>query len=392
MRLSQFIRENMEVILQEWQDFATTLHPLQESSKVQLRDHAQEMLRVICVDLDTFQADAASVEKSHGHGPEVDGDTAAQAHAADRLESGFSIEELMAEYRAVRASVLRLWQVRVKSADEYEVQDMVRFNEAIDQSLTESIARYSSMLRDTQNVFLAILGHDVRNPLGAISMGAQLLLQDETMDPNQHKLASRILGSTQRVNEIVSDLLDFSTSHLGGGIPVRAEGVDFRPECQAVVDEIRTFYPQRRIELEMTGDLEVNWDRARIGQALSNLIANAVQHGRTGAPVWVSVSGKHDIEWVIQNEGDVIDPVRMRTMFDPIKQFVIKSAIERSSAQTNNLGLGLYITREIVSAHGGHVTVASSADEGTTFTVHLPRTLAPAAAAPASQPGDGATS
>ena len=392
MRLSQFIRENMEVILQEWQDFATTMHPLQSASKLQLRDHAQEMLRVICVDLDTFQADADSVEKSHGHAPEVVGDTAAQAHAADRLESGFSIEELMAEYRAVRASVLRLWQRCVKSADEYEVQDMVRFNEAIDQSLTESIARYSSMLRDTQNVFLAILGHDVRNPLGAISMGAQLLLQDETMAPKQHKLASRILGSTQRVNEIVSDLLDFSTSHLGGGIPVRAEGFDFRPECQAVVDEIRTFYPQRRVELEMSGELEVNWDRARIGQALSNLIANAVQHGRTGAPVWVSVSGKDDIEWVIQNEGDVIDPIRMRTMFDPIKQFVIKSAIERSSAQTNNLGLGLYITREIVSAHGGHVTVASSADEGTTFTVHLPRSVAPAAAPPASQPGDGATS
>ena len=382
MRLSKFIRENMEVILQEWQDFASTLHPLQESSKVKLRDHAQEMLRVICVDLDTFQADADSVEKSHGHAPEAAGDTAAQAHAADRLESGFSIEELMAEYRAVRASVLRLWQRCVKSADEYEVQDMVRFNEAIDQSLTESIARYSSMLRDTQNVFLAILGHDVRNPLGAISMGAQLLMQDETMDENQHKLASRILGSTQRVNEIVSDLLDFSTSHLGGGIPVRAEGFDFRPECQAVVDEIRTFYPQRRIELEMSGDLDVNWDRARIGQALSNLIGNAVQHGRGGTPVWVSVTGGDDIAWVIQNEGDVIDPARMRTMFDPIKQFVIKSAIERSSAQTNNLGLGLYITHEIVSAHGGHVTVASSADEGTTFTVHLPRTLAPAAVAP----------
>ena len=380
MRLSQFIRENMEVILQEWQDFATTLHPLQSSSKVQLRDHAHEMLKVICLDLDTFQAEHDSVEKSHGNAPEVAGDTAAEAHAADRLESGFSIEELMSEYRAVRASVLRLWQRQVKSANEYEVQDMVRFNEAIDQSLTESIARYSSMLRDTQNVFLAILGHDVRNPLGAISMGAQLLLQDDTLAPKHHKLASRILGSTQRVNEIVSDLLDFSTSHLGGGIPVRPEGYDFEPECQAVVDEIRTFYPERRIELDISGDLNVDWDRARIAQALSNLIANAVQHGRKGAPVWVSVNGAETVEWVVQNEGEVIDPMRLRTMFDPIKQFAIKSAIERSSSQTNNLGLGLYITREIVGAHGGHVTVMSSADDGTTFTVHLPRRTAPAAA------------
>ena len=377
MRLSQFIRENMEVILQEWEDFATSLHPLYSSSKLQLRDHAQEMLKVICIDLDTFQTNADSVEKSHGNGPDAGaGDTAAEVHAADRLESGFSIEELMAEYRAVRASVLRLWQRRVKSADEFEVQDMVRFNEAIDQSLTESITRYSSMLRETQNVFLAILGHDVRNPLGAISMGSQLLLLDESLTPKQNKLASRILGSTQRVNEIVSDLLDFATGHLGSGIPVRPEGFDFRPECQAVVEEIRTFYPGRRIELDISGDLDVCWDRARIGQALSNLIANAVQHSHKGTPVWVSVNGAETVEWVIQNEGDVISPAHMRTMFDPIKQFVIKSATERSSSHTNNLGLGLYITREIVSAHGGQVTVASSADDGTTLTVHLPRMMA----------------
>lgn len=377
MRLSAFIRENIEVILQEWEDFAETLHPLVGSNRQKLRDHAQQMLVVICADLDTDQDDQESIEKSKGNGPAEANDTAAESHAADRLESGLSIEELMAEYRAMRASVLRLWQNRVKGADELAVQDMLRFNEAIDQSLTESIARYSQLTRDTQNVFLAILGHDVRNPLGAISMGAQVLLLDATLSSKQRKIAERITTSTRRVNDIVSDLIDFSTSNLGGGMPIKPAPMDFGPQCTHIVEEIRAFHPEHHIKLELAGDLNVTWDRVRINQALSNLVANATQHGAKDQPIRVSVQGFDAITLTIQNMGEPMAPSHLRTLFDPAKRIAVRSASARAADDADHLGLGLYITRDIINAHGGAITVSSTLTEGTTFTVTLPRAALP---------------
>ena len=377
MRLSTFIRENLEVILQEWEDFAETLHPLAGANRQKLRDHAHQMLTVICADLDTDQCEQDSIEKSKGNVPEEATDTAAENHAVDRLESGFSIEELMAEYRAMRASVLRLWQKRVKGADELAVQDMLRFNEAIDQSLTESVARYSELTRDTQNVFLAILGHDVRNPLGAIGMGAQVLLLDTELAPKYQQVATRIASSARRVNDIVNDLIDFSTSNLGGGMPIKPAPMDFGPECTHIVEEIRAFHPEHEVRLELAGDLNVNWDRVRINQALSNLVANATQHGAKDEPVWVSVQGGADITLTIQNMGAPMEGSHLRTLFDPARRIAVRSAGERAGDDADHLGLGLYITRDIIGAHGGAITVSSTVAEGTTFTVTLPREAQP---------------
>ena len=373
VRLSRFIRENIEVILQEWEDFAVTLHPLVDSTKHKLRDHAQQMLVAICADLDTYQCEQDSIEKSKGNAPAESDDTAAEIHATDRVESGFTIEELMAEYRAMRASVLRLWQQRVKGADELAVRDMLRFNEAIDQSLAESVARFSAMTRDAQNVFLAILGHDVRNPLGAIGMGAQVLLLDDTLPPKYLKVATRIAASTKRVNEIVGDLIDFSTSHLGGGMPIKPAPMDFGPECAHIVEEIRAFHPERQVKLELSGDMRVTWDRARINQALSNLISNAIQHGACDQPVWVTAKGGDVMTLSIQNLGAPVQPSHLRNLFDPAKRIAVRSASARAGSDSDNLGLGLYITRDIVSAHGGKIAVTSTEAEGTTFTITLPR-------------------
>lgn len=373
MRLSQFIFKNTEVILLEWEAFAVTLHPLDTASKTQLRDHAKAMLAEICLDLNCAQTAQQGIEKSQGNAPGVVDDTAAEAHAIDRLQAGFSVEELMAEYRALRASVLRLWQAQVKKADEDDFQDMLRFNEAIDQSLTESITRFSSLLRDSQNVFLAILGHDVRNPLGAISMGTQLILQDTTLPPRHLKVAAQVLRSTQRVTDIVADLLDYSTSHLGGGIPVSPAAYDLSLETRSVVQEMQLFHPERAFKVSIQEGIRVVWDRARISQALSNLLANAVQHGSASSPVWLSISVKNsDVLMVIQNEGAIISTSKLRAMFNPGKSFAIKSNSERSASHTENLGLGLYITNEIVLAHDGKIWVTSTEREGTTLTVQIP--------------------
>jgi signal transduction histidine kinase len=373
MRLSKFISENLETILKEWEDFASSLHPYCSISKLQLRDDAAAMLSAICLDLDSYQSAQEEIDKSKGHAPSGLRDTAAESHAIERVKDGFTIEEVIAEYRALRASVLRLWQSRVKMADEFDLEDMLRFNEAIDQAITESVARFSQMVRDSQNVFLSILGHDIRNPMGAISMGTQLILSDNSLPPRHLRVAAQVLRSSERATAIISDLLDFASSHLGGGIPVALAQYDLSQECKSLVQEMRLFHATREFMEEVQENITVLWDRARMSQAISNLLANAVHHGSVKDPILFTVKvSNNDVVLVIQNKGEVISPSVLRTLFDPGKSFSMKSAAERGASETKNLGLGLYITNEIVRAHGGKIAVASTEFEGTTVTLTIP--------------------
>jgi signal transduction histidine kinase len=374
MRLSAFILSRLENILQEWEDFASTLEPLANANKKELRDHAAAVLKVIAADLTRPQAEHESIAKSKGLGPQATDDTAAEIHAADRVAAGFSGDQVMAEYRALRSSVLRLWARQVEITTAGDIEDMVRFNEAIDQAQTESMARYAKMLREAQNLFLAILGHDVRTPLGAISMGAQVLLQDQALPSKALKVGLRIFNSSKRMDAIVRDLLDFSTSHLGDGIPVDPNTVDLSEICHAVVEEAKTFHPDRKIDLVIDGDLTGAWDGARMAQVFSNLISNAIQHGRPESVIKVSMRGLRDaVIYEVRNEGEVIPPAKLRTLFDPVKRFAIRPASERVASRTQNLGLGLYVVKQIVAAHEGEVSVTSSEDDGVVFSARLPR-------------------
>lgn len=374
MRLSDFILGNLDDILQEWEEFAVTLAPLRDADKVELRDHAIAVLKVIAADLETPQAESQSIAKSQGLGPVGSSDTAAEVHAVARMSSGLNGDQVMAEFRALRSSVLRLWTRSAAVATPDGLEDMIRFNEAIDQAQSESMARYSKLLRDAQSLFLAILGHDVRSPLGAASMGAQVLLHDQTLPSKVLKVSLRIFNSTKRVDEIVRDLLDFSTSHLGDGIPIDPYTVDLAEICHDVVEEARTFHPDRQIELTSAGSLIGSWDGPRIAQAFANLISNAIQHGKPEGPIQVAVSGgEREVLFEVKNEADVIPPAKLRSLFDPVKSFAIRSASERVPSRVQNLGLGLYVVKEIVKAHEGDVSVTSSEEAGVKFSVTLPR-------------------
>lgn len=374
MKLSVFIRENLEEILAEWEAFACTLDPLREADKVELRDHAAAVLQVIAADLDTPQGEEESIAKSKGLAPQGTEDTAAEDHAAHRVAAGLNGDQVMAEFRALRSSVLRLWARRVELTSVSEIQDIIRFNEAIDQAQTESMARYTEMLREAQNLFLAILGHDVRTPLGAITMGAQVLLHDQSLPSKALKVGLRIFNSSQRMDEIVRDLLDFSTSHLGDGIPVDPHTVDLLRICENVVEEAKAFHPDRKIQLATDGDVLGAWDGARIAQAFSNLVMNAVQHGNPQSVIQVALHGMADeVVYTVQNDAEVIPPAKLRTFFDPVKRFAIRPANERTASSAKNLGLGLYVVKQIVLAHGGDISVESSQQDGVVFTVRLPR-------------------
>lgn len=374
MRLSIFILSNLDEILHEWEVFAGSIAPLQEASRIELRDHASAVLKVIAADLLTPQGEGERDAKSKGLAPLVALDTAAETHAESRLSSGLSGDQVMTEFRALRASVLRLWAAAGSISTPEEIEDMMRFNEAIDQAQSESMARYSKLLRDAQSLFLAILGHDVRSPLGAVSMGAQVLLHDQSLPAKVLKVALRIFNSSKRVDEIVRDLLDFSTSHLGDGIPIDPYTVNLSQVCANVVEEVRTFHAERKIEFADEGNLVGTFDGSRLAQAFSNLISNAIQHGAAQSTVRVSLRGDQTgVYFEVQNDGDVIPEPKLRALFDPVKSFAIRPPSARTASRVQNLGLGLYVVKEIVRAHKGEISVTSTVETGVTFSVFLPR-------------------
>ncbi|HVE83156.1 MAG TPA: MEDS domain-containing protein, partial [Myxococcales bacterium] len=236
-------------------------------------------------------------------------------------------------------------------------------------------------------LFTAILGHDLRNPLNAMMTSAELALR-RTGDEVVTRPLQRVLSSGKRMAAMIGQLLDFTRARQGG-LPLERQVVDLHAVAEEVRAEVEAAHPGRQIQVRAEGDLRGRWDRARLAQALSNLISNAVQHGQPDAPVVVSLDGgsPHSVRAEVQNQG-VIPPELLPEIFKPFR-----GAEQPRSGASPGLGLGLYITEQVVRAHRGDIAVASSVGAGTLFTVWLPRGgeggaafTARAAPAPASQP------
>ena len=374
MRLADFIEQHSEPILVEWEAFAATTGPagLAMDAKA-LRDHALAMLKTIVVDLRTPQTDAEGVEKSKGMSDAQpnNADTAAEVHGAGRAQSGFSVGEMVSEYRALRASVIRLWVLECGRLEGDDLRDLMRFNEAIDQALAESTTRYTEDLDHSKEMFLAILGHDLRSPLGAVVMASQFMIDTgDLVEPNL-TLTTRIARSARRMTQMVSDLLDFTRGRLGSGIPITRADMDLGLAVRHVVDEARGANPDSRFQYNMSGDLRGSWDCARLSQVVANLIGNAAEHGTPNSLVDVTAEGeKADVVVRVHNFGPPIPPEDVPTLFSPFKHVKPET---HPSANAGSLGLGLYIAERIVTAHLGTIDVRSSPEAGTLFTVRLPR-------------------
>jgi signal transduction histidine kinase len=375
-RLSDFIAANREPILAEWEAFARTCTPASGAMDiVALRDHAGAMLTVIAADLRTPQGGAAQAEKSKGNAPAGDPEvpTAAEEHGAGRAESGFTVEQMISEYRALRASVIRLWTRARGELAPADLYDLTRFHEAIDQALAESITRYTEELDNSKEMFLAILGHDLRTPLGAVITSARFMLDTQALKEPTLTLTARIASSSIRMMRLVGDLLDFTRSRLGGGIPVVRADMSMARVVHDVVDELAAARPDRALQVDTRGAERGEWDCARITQALTNLVGNALEHGSPGTAVRVDVQGDDDETTVIvRNRGRAIAPEQLNGIFNPMKPRETGGSAA-AGGPAGNLGLGLYIAERIVHAHHGRIEVESSEEHGTTFTVHLPR-------------------
>ncbi|MFM0696797.1 sensor histidine kinase [Paraburkholderia graminis] len=371
MRLSLFIPANIEAILAEWESFAATLLPAAQGlSPLELRDHAQQILEAIARDLSAPQGKQAQVDKSRGltHVSDQAPETAAQTHAVLRARHGFDINQLCAEYRALRAVVLRLW-LDEGGAEPPGLDDIVRFNEAIDQALTESVSFFSSQADRSRNLLLGMLGHDMRSPLQTIQMTAHHLAKLDD-DPQVSAAATRLIRSGARMQGLLDDVLDFSRTKLGLGIRVAPAPVDVAVLVADELEQLRVAHGTQRVELDVTGDTAALCDGRRIQQMLGNLVGNAIKYGEPAEAVQVTVTGgDREISIAVRNRGPAIPPSFLCRVFEPLER---GPGAETRPDSEGSLGLGLYIAREIAHAHGGEV-VASSDESATVFTVRLPR-------------------
>lgn len=218
-----------------------------------------------------------------------------------------------------------------------------------------------------QERFIAILGHDLRNPLSSVSMGIQLLRRLGDAAQTEATL-DRIASSAARMSRMIDQLLDLTRSRLGGGIAITRVPMNLGKLVIDVVDEARAAHPERTLLVETNGDLEGRWDPDRLAQVLSNLVGNALTHGSLERPVRVTARGEgNQVKIAVCNSGPPIPEPLKQVLFDPFRRG------QQATSRTSGLGLGLYITHEIVVAHGGTINVTSTETEGTKLQVVLER-------------------
>jgi signal transduction histidine kinase len=243
------------------------------------------------------------------------------------------------------------------------------YYEAIDQALAESVGYYSAHVEQARNLFLGMLGHDMRSPLQAIQMTA-VYLSALNNGEKISEAARRLINSGSRMQALLDDMLDFNRANLGLGIAIAPGSVDLAKQFAEELDLLRAAHPDHRVDLEVVGDSTGVWDGRRLQQLLGNLVLNAFRYGASDRPVRVVLRGMAaEVCFEVKNSGPIIEPCTLDRIFDPLNRGVEN---EHNYAAESHLGLGLYIAREIAEAHGGTLQARSDVTE-TVFSVRLPR-------------------
>jgi signal transduction histidine kinase len=374
MKISEFIEQDIEGILGEWDEFARTIPAAASMNPQALRDHARGILMRVAREMEQSQSDTRQAAKGRGEHdtPRSGVDSAAQTHAVGRLADGFSMPDMVSEYRALRASVVRRWSAQQHPGPN-ALEELTRFHESIDQALTESIKRFSEQLDRARELFMGALGHDLRTPLHVIIQCAQYVTRPETPTRTHAQMAAYISESAERIRNMVEDLLDVARTKLGGSMPINVSTMDLVSMCHAAINEQRLAHPSVTFLVDLPPTLSGSWDGPRLHQLVTNILRNAIQHGDASKPVSIAAQGDGDrILIKIHNEGKPIPEHMLPKLFEPLVRGENTPAEQRGAS----MGLGLYIANTIANAHGGTISIESAVNLGTTFTVCLPRDLA----------------
>ncbi|RKH10498.1 GAF domain-containing protein [Corallococcus sp. CA047B] len=291
------------------------------------------------------------------------------------LETGQPVQDVLIEGPDVKRGGIGYWR-----ADYFPVRTRDGVLLGVGSTVVDinDYKRAEAALQQAVNFreeLLAVLGHDLRNPLHAVNASAFMLGRFEGLDATSRRGVDRIRKASARMARMINDILDFARSRLGGGIPTTPQHVNMVELCQSMLEELQVAYPERPLTLEVRGgNLEGQWDPDRVTQVLGNLVVNALQHARNDTPVETSLTDEGtDVVMRVHNEGDPIPEHLLPRLFDPFKQ----SLTPDEGGKQRSLGLGLYIVHEIVQMHGGSVHVESTVERGTTFTVRWPRVPPP---------------
>ncbi len=372
MSLAAFLLQHKDRILVEWDAFASSCQsPGSNLSVPALRDHAEQILDAIAADLQSSQTQEEEYDKSRGLAPLIPNatETAAQTHAVLRAKAGFDINQLVAEYRALRASITRLWNGQQESYPN-AFSDFVRFHEAVDQAIAESVEYFDSQLTKSRNLLLGTLGHDLRTPLGAIQSVAHFLAQ-QSWGAEVKYAGSVLVRSARAMQSLIDDLVDFNRIQLGLGLSIDRARIDLDGYFSDELSILRTAHPDRSILFDRSGETTGYWDGERLQQLLRNLVSNAVKYSFSDSEILVRVNSdesKTDIE--VTSHGPAIFSEFLDSVFEPLQ----RANTEDDNLSSESLGLGLFIVKQVAVAHGGKVNVDSQGTS-TVFTICLPRWL-----------------
>jgi PAS domain S-box-containing protein len=222
---------------------------------------------------------------------------------------------------------------------------------------------------DFEQYLAGIVGHDLRNPINAITLSAAMMLRRPELEGRLREAMKRILNSAERAHRLIDTTLDFTQARLGGGLRVERKPLDLHALTRQVVEEVQLSFPRRRLDVSHEGDGTGEWDPDRMAQVLTNLLTNALKYSPENTLVTVRTRGQQEVLTLeVHNLGGPISPELLPRIFAPLKR-----GKEGAELSGRSLGLGLYIVDHVVRAHGGTVEVKSEASQGTTFTVRLPR-------------------
>jgi signal transduction histidine kinase len=372
MRIGEFIRTHPDEIEPAWEAFAKSISSFAPDLSVwSLRDHLREILTAIVDDMESPQSLEEQAEKSKGKGLRGGSlDWISALHARMRLNSGFSLQQAISEYRALRSSILFLWVRSRPSNDDVVLSEVTRFNETVDQAIAEIIRRYADRSERYSDVFLGILSHEVRNMLNNIRLSGEILKGGGTLQEAQSVSTARILRGVRSIDRLMNDLSVLVRSRMRIQLPLTKTDADLGAICEQTLEEVKASHRNTDFELETVGDLRGAWDHERLGQVIFNLVVNAVIHASAKHVRIIAEDQGPYVVLRVTNQGVPIPAEMQDSIFDP---FVSTDTPSSSAPTKTGLGLGLFIVREIVNGHAGTVEVASTESEGTTFTVRLPR-------------------